>query len=106
MRLRLSTKSWLLVMPLLLACGGPKKPKPQPPKPVPVPVIVNRIPCRLPTFSDPPVLWGVPDPSAPVGPSGLPVRWILTTDTISDLGAYIHSLANWIAAAKICLESK
>ena len=51
-------------------------------------------------------MWGVPDPSAPVGPSGLPIRWILTTDTIADLGAYIHSLAGWIAAAQICLESK
>lgn len=50
------------------------------------------------------MMWGVPDPSAPVGPNGLPVRWILTTDTIADLGEYIAGLHGWIEAAKICLE--
>jgi hypothetical protein len=69
-------------------------------------VLVERIPCSLPTFASPPVMWGVPDPSAPVGPSGLPIRWILTTDTIADLGAYIESLHGWIRSATICLENK
>jgi hypothetical protein len=90
----------------VLACNGAPKPKPRPPQPSPIPVVVDRIPCSLPIFDSPPVMWGVPDPSAPVGPSGLPIRWILTTDTIADLGAYIHSLAGWIRAAQVCLEGK
>jgi hypothetical protein len=92
---------------LLLACSGPSKPKPKPLPIRPTPIVVDRIPCSLPSFvSPPPVMWGVPDPSVPVGLGGLPMRWILTTDTIADLGAYIHSLHGWIKAAQICLESK
>ena len=104
MRLLRSTR----FLPLLLvACTQkvPQKPKPVPP--VPIPVLVRAIPCSLPSFvSKPPLMWGVPDPSAPVGLDGLPNRWLVSTDTIADLGAYIHSLAGWIAAAQICLESK
>ena len=72
----------------------------------PTPVVVPRIPCSSVTLSKPPVLWGVPDATAPVGPNGLPVRWILTTDTIADLGAYIINLHNVIASLQTCLGVK
>ena len=45
----------------------------------------------------------MPDPSAPLGPDNLPNRWIVTTDGVSQLGAYIVSLYNEITAVKACI---
>lgn len=69
-----------------------------------VPVVTPRIPCSLRPSAKPPIVGGVPDPSAPIGPDGLPDRWIVTTDGVAQLGAYIVSLHHELTALKACIE--
>lgn len=67
--------------------------------------MAKRLPCSFKISNRrPPIVGGVPDPSAPLGPDGLPNRWIITTDAVAQLGAYIVDLHNQLETLSTCIE--